>query len=96
LIKILSRIVDGSKILVFSDTKKNTDMLCRRLRENGYPALSIHGDKSQAERDWVLADFRSGKAPILIATDVVGRGLGMSNKVSRRATHTHTHREFTF
>jgi len=77
LLKILSRIMDGSKILIFSDTKKNTDFLCRKLRESGYPALSIHGDKSQAERDWVLNDFRAGKAPIMIATDVVGRGLGM-------------------
>lgn len=43
---------------------------------DGWPALSIHGDKSQAERDWVLSEFRSGKSPIMTATDVAARGLG--------------------
>jgi len=43
---------------------------------DGWPALSIHGDKSQAERDWVLSEFKSGKSPIMTATDVAARGLG--------------------
>lgn len=43
---------------------------------DGWPALSIHGDKSQAERDWVLAEFKSGRSPIMTATDVAARGLG--------------------
>jgi len=38
---------------------------------------AIHGDKSQAERDHVLRQFRDGKCPILVATDVASRGLGM-------------------
>jgi hypothetical protein len=38
--------------------------------------MCIHGDKSQNERDWVLQEFRSGRAPILVATDVAARGLG--------------------
>lgn len=38
--------------------------------------MCIHGDKSQEERDWVLAQFRSGKCCILVATDVAARGLG--------------------
>ncbi|KAL7613325.1 hypothetical protein Lser_V15G09112 [Lactuca serriola] len=37
---------------------------------DGWPALSIHGDKSQAERDWVLSEFKAGKTPIMTATDV--------------------------
>lgn len=41
-----------------------------------WPAMCIHGDKAQPERDWVLNEFRSGKAPILVATDVAARGLG--------------------
>jgi len=44
---------------------------------DGWPALSIHGDKAQAERDYVLAEFKSGKSPIMAATDVAARGLGM-------------------
>lgn len=38
--------------------------------------MCIHGDKAQSERDWVLREFRGGKAPILVATDVASRGLG--------------------
>lgn len=41
-----------------------------------WPAISIHGDKSQPERDYVLTEFRNGKSPILVATDVAARGLG--------------------
>ena len=43
---------------------------------DGWPALSIHGDKSQQERDWVLAEFKGNKSPIMLATDVAARGLG--------------------
>ena len=46
------------------------------MKKNGYPAICIHGDKRQDERDWVLGEFRSGKAQILVATDVAARGLG--------------------
>ena len=41
-----------------------------------FKAISMHGDKSQQERDAVLAEFRSSKTPILVATDVAARGLG--------------------
>jgi hypothetical protein len=73
---ILGKEMDGRRILIFSETKRNCDELTRRLRQDGYPALSIHGDKQQKERDWVLAEFKSGKHPIMIATDVAARGLG--------------------
>lgn len=43
---------------------------------DGWPALSIHGDKSQQERDWVLSEFKQNKSPIMLATDVAARGLG--------------------
>ena len=45
------------------------------LRQDGWPALAIHGDKTQQERDWVLQEFKAGKTPIMIATDVASRGL---------------------
>lgn len=70
--------MDGSRILIFMDTKKGCDQVTRQLRMDGWPALSIHGDKSQAERDWVLSEFKAGKSPIMTATDVAARGLGMS------------------
>ena len=53
--KLLEREMDGSRILVFCETKKGCDAVTRQLRQEGWPALSIHGDKSQQERDWVLA-----------------------------------------
>lgn len=68
--------MDGSRILIFMDTKKGCDQITRQLRMDGWPALSIHGDKSQAERDWVLSEFKAGKSPIMTATDVAARGLG--------------------
>jgi len=46
---------------------------------DGWPALSIHGDKNQAERDWVLAEFKSGRSPIMTATDVAARGLDVKD-----------------
>ncbi|KAG9156542.1 hypothetical protein Leryth_006544 [Lithospermum erythrorhizon] len=76
LIKLLQEVMDGRRILIFVETKKGCDQVTRQLRMDGWPALSIHGDKNQGERDWVLAEFRSGKNPIMIATDVAARGLG--------------------
>jgi len=76
LLDILKKEMDGRRILIFSETKKGCDNLTRQLRQDGWPALSIHGDKSQKERDWVLAEFKNGKHPVMIATDVAARGLG--------------------
>ncbi|XP_045069189.1 probable ATP-dependent RNA helicase DDX17 [Coregonus clupeaformis] len=68
-----------NKTIIFVETKKRCDELTRRMRRDGWPAMCIHGDKSQPERDWVLTEFRSGKAPILIATDVASRGLDVED-----------------
>ncbi|KAF7838285.1 DEAD-box ATP-dependent RNA helicase 20-like isoform X1 [Senna tora] len=76
LIRLLKEVMDGSRILIFMETKKGCDRVTRQLRVDGWPALSIHGDKSQSERDWVLAEFKSGRSPIMTATDVAARGLG--------------------
>ena len=65
-----------NKTIVFVETKRRCDELTRKMRRDGWPAMGIHGDKSQQERDWVLNEFKHGKAPILIATDVASRGLG--------------------
>lgn len=64
---------------MFTETKKGADQLTKYLREDGWPALAIHGDKSQQERDWVLNEFRTGKSPIMIATDVAARGLDIKD-----------------
>jgi ATP-dependent RNA helicase DDX5/DBP2 len=66
----------GSKVLIFCETKRGCDDVTRSLRADGWPALALHGDKMQRERDWVLAEFKSGKHPLMLATDVAARGLG--------------------
>ncbi|CAD7002858.1 unnamed protein product [Ceratitis capitata] len=76
---LLSHIYDQShtpgKIIIFVATKKKVDELSRFINGFGVRVGSIHGDKSQIDRDNVLAEFRSGRANILVATDVAARGL---------------------
>ncbi|MCJ1438990.1 ATP-dependent RNA helicase dbp2 [Xylographa pallens] len=79
--KHLERIMDDkdNKILIFTGTKRVADDITRFLRQDGWPALSIHGDKQQNERDWVLNEFKTGKSPIMVATDVASRGIDVKN-----------------
>jgi len=67
------------KTIIFCQTKRKTDNITRTMRRSGWPAMCIHGDKSQEERDWVLKEFRGGNAPILVATDVAARGLDVDD-----------------
>ncbi|XP_050731806.1 ATP-dependent RNA helicase DDX3X-like isoform X5 [Eriocheir sinensis] len=64
-----------SLTLVFVETKKGADALEEFLYRHGYPVTSIHGDRSQREREDALRVFRSGQCPILVATAVAARGL---------------------
>jgi ATP-dependent RNA helicase DDX5/DBP2 len=68
-----------SKVIVFVETKKGCDQLTRSLRSQGYSARAIHGDKTQQERDQTLKEFREGRLPVLIATDVAARGLDIKD-----------------
>ncbi|KAI3443828.1 hypothetical protein Pfo_000493 [Paulownia fortunei] len=61
--------------LVFVETKRGADALERWLSRKGFPSTAIHGDKVQVERERALKSFRSGRTPILVATDVAARGL---------------------
>ncbi|CAA7268160.1 unnamed protein product [Cyclocybe aegerita] len=80
LIKHLDQIsAENAKVLIFVATKRVADDITRYLREDGWPALAIHGDKEQRERDWVLGEFKAGRSPILIATDVASRGLDVKD-----------------
>ena len=67
--------VDGARLLVFASSKRRADELTRSLRLDGWPALAMHGDKAQEEREWVLHEFKEGHSPLLVATDVAQRGL---------------------
>lgn len=66
---------EESLTLVFVETKKGADALEEFLYRHGYPVTSIHGDRSQREREDALRVFRSGQCPILVATAVAARGL---------------------
>ena len=61
--------------LVFSRTKHGAEKLMKTLVAEGFKAVSIHGNKSQGQRDRALAAFRSGEARVLVATDVAARGI---------------------
>ena len=63
------------QVLIFGKTKHGCNRLAEQLDKAGLPALAIHGNKSQAQRQKALDQFRSGKARILVATDVAARGL---------------------
>jgi len=69
----------NAKVLIFVGTKRVADDITKYLRQDGWPALAIHGDKEQRERDWVLGEFKAGHSPILIATDVASRGLDVKD-----------------
>lgn len=68
----------GSKIIIFCSTKKMCDILAENLNRQ-FGASAIHGDKSQGERDHVLNQFRTGRSPVLVATDVAARGLDVKD-----------------
>jgi ATP-dependent RNA helicase RhlE len=64
-----------ARTLVFTRTKHGADRVARHLTKAGIDARAIHGDKSQGQRERALADFKSGKSGVLIATDVAARGI---------------------
>ena len=61
--------------IVFCRTKYGCEKLSQQLSKHGLRADAIHGDKSQGARQRALDDFRSGKVPVLVATDVAARGI---------------------
>jgi len=77
-LEFLRTMTDGL-ILVFVETKRGADQLEEILYNHHIPAASIHGDKSQREREDALKSFKTGKIPVLVATDVAARGLDIPN-----------------
>ena len=79
---VLRVLLDGrndESVLVFGRTKHGVKKLARQLEALGYPAAALQGNLSQNARDKVMADFRSGRVPILLATNVAARGLDVEN-----------------
>ncbi|KAH7885755.1 P-loop containing nucleoside triphosphate hydrolase protein [Phlebopus sp. FC_14] len=79
LLDVLASDAPGGLTLIFVETKRMADMLSDFLMANRLPATSIHGDRSQREREMALQTFRTGRTPILVATAVAARGLDIPN-----------------
>jgi len=79
LVDLLNASGPDNLTLVFVETKQGADQLHLFLCHEGYPANSIHGDRSQRQREEALKAFRTGKTPILVATAVAARGLDIPN-----------------
>ncbi len=67
------------RVMVFCNTKFMTDRLTSKLKKEGYSAECLHGDIRQSQRNVVMSDFRKGKFPILVATDVAARGIDVDD-----------------
>src|SRR5258708_1325570 len=67
------------QVLVFTGTRIGANRLAHQLRRDHIHADAIHGDKSQAERETALEDFKAGKTSVLVATDVASRGLDIES-----------------
>ncbi len=79
---LLKHILKDEKInsmLVFSRTKRGADRLAKVLDKAKIPAAAIHGDKSQGARERALANFKSGKIRVLVATDIAARGIDIDS-----------------
>ena len=71
--------LEMERTVVFTKTKHGADRLARKLKAAGIHAEAIHGDKAQNQRIRALDAFRSGRSPVLVATDVAARGLDIDD-----------------
>ena len=70
---------DHKNVLVFARTRVGAAELAETLANQGFPAIAIHGDLMQNERERILGRFRKGQLQVLVATDVVGRGVDIED-----------------
>jgi superfamily II DNA/RNA helicase len=70
---------DFETALIFTKTKRGTDQLERTLKKRGIKAVSMHGDRSQEERNEALRAFKNKIYPVMVATDVLSRGIDIDN-----------------
>ena len=76
--ELLAHLVRSGEVdqaLVFTRTKHGANRLAQQLERDGISAVAIHGNKSQGQRVRALADFKTGRTPILVATEIAARGL---------------------
>jgi len=78
LLSHLIRTGEVDQALVFTRTKHGANRLAQQLERDGISAVAIHGNKSQGQRVRALADFKTGRTPILVATEIAARGLDIA------------------
>ncbi|MEB3197713.1 MAG: DEAD/DEAH box helicase [Candidatus Sericytochromatia bacterium] len=81
-LEVLQQLLDGrgpGSIIVFGRTKHGVKKLAKQLEAKGYPVAALQGNLSQNARDRVMAEFRDGGVPILLATNVAARGLDVDH-----------------
>ena len=69
----------ADRVIVFTRTKSRAEVLAERLNREGFSAEAIHGDRSQGQRSRALRMFREGRVGVLVATDVLARGIDVSD-----------------
>lgn len=75
LFEILNKIDRAERVIVFTNTKKLCESLASDLWNSRIHCVTIHGDKEQRDRDQALHSFKTGRTPVMLATDVAARGL---------------------
>ena len=78
LLQAVLREKGSERVIVFARTRNRTEECAEMLRDAGFSAESIHSDKSQSKRRRALESFRRGKVDILVATDVLARGIDVT------------------
>lgn len=88
--EVIARILQAEgrgKTVIFMRTKRAASRLVEELTDRGFPAVAVHGDLNQEQRERGMAAFKSGKKEILIATDVAARGIDVDD-VTHVINHT--------
>lgn len=70
---------DFEKVLVFANTKRGVDRIYKMLRDKGFKVGTIHGNKSQNQRQRAINNFKNNTIEVLIATDVAARGIDVDD-----------------
>ena len=79
---LVTHLLDSEKlgsVLVFCSTKISAKQLCRELKHKGLKVEDIHSDLDQKNREQVLLDFRNRKLNVLVATDILSRGIDVED-----------------
>jgi len=79
LLRYLIVVKEMQQVLVFTSSTYKADNVANKLRKNGIEAAAIHGKKSQSARTNTLQQFKSGKLRVLVATDLLGRGIDIDS-----------------